>query len=125
MFRTLIRNYISGLLFGIFILILSVIPIGIGEKSSVLVFPGLDKLVHAGMYCLFTALLTNDYLRANGFKLKKLVLLLATVLAYSILIEIIQLVAPYRSGEILDALANLGGILLGASVVYFWRKFKY
>jgi len=152
MLRKLIRNYISGILFGIIILVLSVVPISVGETTSRFIFPGFDKLVHAGMYFIFSALLTNDYLRANrgnpelitrqgndklisnesiesngsnGFKKKKLFLLLSSAFAYSVLIELIQHLAPYRSGEVLDALANFGGILIGASVVYLWRKSKY
>lgn len=137
MFRSFIKNYISGLLFGVFILVLSVIPISVSEKTSFLLFPGSDKLIHAGMYCIFTALLTNDYLRTNRrsagedskglyvINRNKLLFLLFSVFSYSLLIELIQHIAPYRSGEILDALANFFGILIGALLIYVWRKFKY
>ena len=126
MFQYIIRNYISGILFGIIILVLSILPMSAEGKSSILSFPGADKIIHAAMYAIFSSLLTRDYLRTNGFKWRKLMILLASVLAYSILIELIQeYITSYRSGEILDVLANMGGILFGTSVVYLWYKIKY
>lgn len=125
MFRNIIRNYISGLVFGIIILILSVIPISTGENTSFLSFSGADKIVHATMYAVFSALLTRAFIRTNGYEWRKLLLLLAAILAYSIIIELIQqYITSYRSGEILDVLANMGGILFGSSLVYAFLKIR-
>ncbi len=126
MLKHILRNYISGIIFGFIILILSILPVGTEGKSVFFVFPGADKVIHAIMYGVFSGLLTNGFLRSQGFKWKKLLLLLAAILTYSVLIEIIQqYLTSYRNGEFLDVLANMAGILVGAALVYTYRKIKY
>ncbi len=94
--------------------------------GSLFSFPGADKIVHAGIYCVFTILLTKDYFRINTIRWINVGILLLSILVYSIIIEIIQLfLTNYRTGEVLDVVANMVGILLGAVLVIIYRKIKY
>jgi len=124
MLRYIIRNYTSGVVFGVFVLIVSLLPMRGVSTPSFLAFPGVDKLVHSAIYFIFSGLLTWDYLRINSTIKIKHLLLMACLLAYSMTIEIIQhFITPYRSGEKLDVLANIVGILAGAFSVYIFRKY--
>jgi VanZ family protein len=124
MLRYIIRNYTSGVVFGAIVLIISVLPVSAEETPSFLSFPGADKVVHSAIYFVFSGLLTWDYLRINSVIKKKHILLMGCLLTYSIIIEIIQhFITPYRSGEKLDVLANIVGILAGAFSVYLYKKY--
>lgn len=125
MFRFLLYNYISGIIFGMIIFIVSVMPVDSDSVGSVFSFPGADKILHACFYCVFTVLLTKDYLRINPMKWSNIAFLLLGILIYSIIIEMIQLfLTNYRSGEVLDVAANLGGIVSGAALVIIYRRIK-
>ena len=125
MFRYLLYNYISGIIFGILILLVSVLPVDSESAGGLFSFPGADKIVHAGIYGVFTILLTKDYLRINTMKWLNVAILLLAILVYSIVIEMIQLfLTNYRTGEVLDVVANTGGILFGAALVIIYLKIK-
>jgi len=126
MLRYIIRNYTSGVVFGAFVLIISLLPVSAEDTPSFLSFSGADKVIHSAIYFIFYGLLSWDYLRINSVIRKKYILLMGCLLAYSIMIEVIQhFISPYSSGEILDVLANILGILAGAFSVIIFRKFKY
>jgi VanZ family protein len=48
-------------------------------------------------------------------------LLYVIVLAYGILIEIVQIYIPYRSFEFLDIFADLLGVLAGSFFIKFFK----
>lgn len=126
MFRRIFTNYISGIIFGVIIFIMSVLPMNADGVGGLFTFPGADKVIHATIYGAFTVLLIRGYLRSNPMSWKKITYLLLAILIYSIIIEMIQLfLTSYRTGEVLDVLANMVGILLGAAVVIIYRKVKY
>ena len=108
------------------VLAISIMPIS-GEATPFLFsFPAADKVVHAGMYFVFTILLLKDLFRNIPLEIDKLTMLLLSVLIYSIIIEVIQQsLTDYRSGELLDVAANLLGILFGAVFIILYRKIKY
>ena len=107
------RFYFSlGLLYLLFILIISLMPI---NEVSLPSFIGADKVEH------FIA-----YLVASGYFLQILQTRHATRLAlflisYGLLIEFLQSLTSYRFFDVWDILANSLGILAG---VLIGRKFK-
>ena len=91
------------------IFILSVVPVP--EGPSV---PYLDKAVHLCEYLLFSWLLAHA-IRATQLTARDylwLVWIYAT--SYGLVIEIIQGLIPWRSADLLDAVANALGAALGA-----------
>ncbi|MFC2129244.1 VanZ family protein [Bacteroidota bacterium] len=125
LFLHIIRSYYPGIIFGLIILAISVAPVSGEGRPLIFSFPGSDKVVHSIIYCVFTILLTRDYLRYNPLKWIRLLFFLLAILGYSIIIEVIQLsLTSYRSGELLDVVANLAGISIGAGAVLLYRKIK-
>ena len=72
-----------------------------------------DKLIHAAGYC---GLMISAHIAhaPNSRRLEKIIWLLA----YSVLIEVIQHFVPGRSFSLLDMAANLAGLLLGTKAVF-------
>ena len=72
-----------------------------------------DKIAHLGEYLLFAWLLVQA-IRAGRLPLREY-LLLAWIEAtgFGLLIELIQGLLPWRSADIMDALANAVGAALG------------
>ena len=126
LFRYIIRPYYAGAIFGLLVLAISVMPISGGGAPLLFSFPGADKVVHAGIYFVFTILLLKDLFRNIPLETPKLSMLLMSVLSYSIIIEVIQQsMTEYRSGELLDVVANLMGIICGAGFILVYRKIRY
>lgn len=117
-------NYIPTLLFAIVILFLSIMPTD-NQNPPVFYFKGMDKVIHAFMYGIFSILLLNDYLRRNESDVKKILILASLTLLYSVSMEFIQLfLIESRAGEFMDILANLTGIILGTIIITLYRKTK-
>jgi len=126
LFRYIIRPYYAGAIFALFVLAISVIPVSGEGKPLFFSFPGVDKVAHAGIYFIFTILLLKDLFHNIPLEIDKLAMLLMSVLIYSIIIEVIQQgLTDYRSGELLDVVANLLGILFGTGLILLFRKIKY
>ncbi len=105
---------------------ISVVPVSGEGKPLFFSFPGADKVVHAGIYSILTILLMKDYFLNIHLQVERMVALLLSILVYSIIIEIIQAsLTTYRSGELLDIVANLAGVLIGAAFILLYRKIKY
>jgi VanZ family protein len=70
-----------------------------------------DKLEHAGGYALLAAF------AAMLFKERRALLMaMLGLLGLGLLMELVQAMIPWRTGDPLDVLANTAGILLGAGV---------
>jgi VanZ family protein len=84
-----------------------------GNKlPSVPLLPHMDKLVHAVMYFILAFLLTRPVIRTGISKPYFWIILFCLVAG--MLIEILQqYYALYRSGSILDEIANVAGAVLG------------
>jgi len=74
-----------------------------------------DKLLHFGCFFYLTAVTWFSRIMHKEF------LLYAIVLAYGILIEIVQIYIPYRSFEFLDIFADFVGILAGSLFINFFK----
>lgn len=113
------------ILFAILILILSILPSDISKESPRFFFRGMDKIIHAMMYGAFTYLALNEFLKNFAFRKRSVLIIIVAVFSYSVLMEILQLyLVESRSGEWLDILANLTGILVGLAVILLREKIR-
>jgi VanZ family protein len=98
---------VSALALGI--LVASLVPgAGLAARGPLGVV-GLDMWLHALAYLGLSAAVTW----ADGRPLVGV----AAAVAYGIVVELLQVGVPYRSGSALDAVANLAGALVGAALV--------
>jgi len=74
-----------------------------------------DKLLHFGCFFYLVIIAWLSRIMHNEF------CLYVIVLAYGILIEIVQIYIPYRSFEFLDILADLAGIIAGGLFINFFK----
>lgn len=120
------RAVVLTILFAILLLILSIIPGDMTSTPGGFYFEGMDKVMHALMYGIFALLVTNVYLAFFKLKFWPVLLLVFITWCYSIMMEILQLyLVSTRSGELLDAIANLIGIVLGTLLFIGYRKIRY
>lgn len=118
-------SIILSFLFALLILFLSVTPTDVNDETPFFYFDGIDKVVHALMYGVFTILVVTAYLNNCNYKFRILILVVSSIWLYSILMELVQhFFVEYRSGEILDAAANLAGILLSTGILLGLRKIR-
>ena len=98
------------------ILFVSVIPVPEGPKGI-----PVDKWVHVCEYLLLAWLLWQaSYLSGFSF-LKTAAVSILLPAVYGALIECIQYFIPYRSADVMDALANSIGALIGYAAAFFIR----
>jgi VanZ family protein len=124
----LTRNSIPGILCGIVILILTVLPGSLFPRVKPAI--GLDKVAHIFMYAGFAFACLWGYRSqfvSKGLDYKKKAILLAIIIsiAYGGLTEMIQeYLVPTRSGDKFDFVADCLGTGLGALFFYlfFHRK---
>lgn len=111
-----LRNYIKSILWATVVMVLCTIPVGTGSAVKL---PHSDKLVHFGMFGLLMLLLlfeNRSYRNSRPLRWQNL-RLLALILFYGSATELIQhYLIPYRSGELLDLLADIGGALAALTV---------
>lgn len=120
------RAVVLTILFAILLLILSIIPGDMTSTPGGFYFEGMDKVMHALMYGVFALLATNVYVAFFKLKFWPVLLLVFITWCYSIMMEILQLyLVSTRSGELLDAIANLIGIVLGTLLFIGYRKIRY
>jgi VanZ family protein len=77
-----------------------------------------DQVEHALAYAVLAGLL----LLVRGLQRKTLVTLLISLQIMGIALEFVQLFVPGRAAEVNDALADLGGIVLGAVLGYLLHQ---
>ena len=98
---------------GISILIISVLSVQEIEAQSSVNFS--DKFLHFSCFLYLTILSWLSRI------IHKELFLYAILLAYGILIEIVQIYIPYRSFEFLDIFADFLGILAGIFFINFFK----
>lgn len=111
-----LRRYAPYLaaLWALTILVVSVIP---GEDLPSLSIWEPDKVMHAFVYGVLTALIFIARPQ-NGVFIKKLVFqAILLCILYGFFIELIQLVLPTRKFDILDALANTVGCFIAGGII--------
>ncbi|HRF78195.1 MAG TPA: VanZ family protein [Chitinophagales bacterium] len=101
-------------LWALIILVVSVIP---GEDLPSLSIWEPDKVLHAFVYGVLTALIYITRPQ-NAVFIKKLVFqAILLCILYGFFIELIQLVLPTRKFDILDALANTVGCFIAGGII--------
>lgn len=101
-------------LWALIILVVSVIP---GEDLPSLSIWEPDKVMHAFVYGVLTALIYITRPQ-NAVFIKKLVFqAILLCILYGFFIELIQLVLPTRKFDILDALANTVGCFIAGGII--------
>lgn len=108
-----IKRHINSILWAIIVLMLCGAPSSEFPSMGFLNIPHLDKVVHFGLYVVFTLLLIseNNVLRQRGGLTKKSLLIGFTfAVAYGGIIELMQmLVFTSRGADFFDFLANIIG----------------
>lgn len=95
------------------ITIASVIPHGFDAKTIIVVFVGLDKIVH---FLGFACLLLLAFATSKHLSFWRGVRLAAYVLIFGAAIEFVQCYIPYRTFNPVDILANLCGVVFGVLI---------
>lgn len=109
------KHYLWAVVWGIIVLFLISMPIDVnGSRLSRLHFPGVDKLVHTGIFFVFTTLLLFGSLknqRSRRFFNLSIVVVFIVSSLFAISTELIQEhFTEYRSFELLDIFADHVGI---------------
>lgn len=111
------RYYIWTCLWAAFVFVLCLLPPN-EFKSAGLFFIGADKLVHTGMFFVFSILLFNAEIRrttSTGFQFSIFFRVLAIAIFFALLTEFLQWkFFTYRSAEWWDLFANFTGIGMAA-----------
>lgn len=105
---------------GVVILILIAILMPGGSVPQVGV-PGLDKVIHFGMFFTLTAVFYVEYLR-NTNKLPVWYYAFASIFTFAGLTEFMQLFAEDRSMDVLDLSADTLGIFVGSLLIVLYVK---
>lgn len=89
-------------------------------------FPHADKLAHAGGYALLGFLFYRAYLTTgmNKWAMALLIISALSASAYGVSDEIHQYFVPSRTADIVDAMADTAGSVLGAVAARILLPFK-
>ena len=94
---------------------------GVVPVSSSLSPGHLDKLAHLCEYLLFAWLLVQALHVAKRHEREYLWWAWIYATSYGLLIEVVQMMIPWRSADVLDALANAVGAGLGVWLGHYYR----
>ena len=84
-------------------------------KSTTIYF---DKIIHFMLFFIQSFLITKTYFSIK-FSINFFKMILILLLIFCFLIEIIQIIVPYRTFEYSDLLSNILGSVLGSVFGYF------
>lgn len=111
-----IKQHINSFLWALIILILCGAPSSEFPSMGFLNIPHLDKVVHFGLYVVFTLLLlseTNTKRKIGELDRKSVFISLIIAIFYGLLIELMQmLVFKSRGAEFWDFVANTIGAIM-------------
>jgi VanZ family protein len=120
----MIRKNILSILAAVIIAWLSLSDADSFNKVSFLNFPGIDKLVHSGMYFILMSVITYENRRNIG-RINVFLLIGLVPFSYGALMEVLQiLVTTNREGSVTDLIFNLAGILLSIIICLSIRPFR-
>jgi VanZ family protein len=120
----MVRRTIISSIIAIVILILSLTGQSTFSRLNIPPIPYLDKIVHASMYfALMSALIFENRAILRG---PKNYFILATIpLIFGSAIEMMQSVfTADRTGDIIDILFNIAGIILSAGLWLLWKRLR-
>ena len=86
--------------------------LGIFPRVSVRTLLHFDKWLHGGIFFVLTLWYSGQYARHSYWKIALWLLLFGGG------IEVIQRFLTYRSGDLMDFLANLAGIVAGLAIAF-------
>ena len=116
------RWFFLALTYTVFVFVISLIKI---NKSISVSISNVDKLVHVGIYFLFTVVWFIYFVKKDAKSLFYKGVLKASVLAFvtGIIIEFLQnLNLNARSGDVKDVIANVIGIALAVLCLFQIKK---
>ena len=118
-------RWVPPILWGLLIIILSLIPGGPGNLQ-LFGIPHIDKIGHFGMYAVWAFLVYRAFIAGGGISPNKSMWFSFLILTLiGITLEFGQdLLTEYRSYEVADMLANGLGALIGSLMGWFFRKHK-
>lgn len=105
--------YLAGL-WATIILVVSVIP---GEDLPSLSIWEPDKVMHAFVYGVLTFLICYSLSKYRYSLKQSIINAIVLCILYGFVIELIQLLLPTRSFDLLDAVANSTGCLLSGGLI--------
>ena len=109
---------IAAFLWTIFILVASLLPKGVVNRSSLLDIPHLDKLSHVVMYALFV-FLWSKLLSFKTSRVKSARTAFYISILLGLLMEFLQFGMDMgRHFDILDIIANIIGSIIGLTAFY-------
>lgn len=118
------KLFLIALTYTIFVYVICLVKI---EKPTGVSIPNLDKLVHFGIYFIFTIVWFACFHGLTFVTPMLKGVLKASLLAFivGISIEFLQQeLTKARSGEVKDVLANCLGILFAVVFLYWIKKYK-
>ncbi len=89
------------------------------EVGGLLNIPGLDKIVHAVLYAVLSALIVRGAQRDKLPPLDLHLLVFGLCIVFGLVIEVTQMMTPYRAFELADVLADGVGAALG---LFAWHR---
>lgn len=114
---SLILKYKISVLYAVFVLVLSLLPFQNSMGSSFFSIPYADKVAHFILYGILAFLFILE--SRKDPKLIDYLKIIIVCLIFGGMIELLQMLEPYRSGEWLDLIANLSGSIsaIPASII--------
>ncbi len=122
MLYLIIKQYYKSIIIGLLITWLSLSGSKTMVPGRMLDIPYIDKMGHFAMYAFFSAILLLDSCRWQLNRRFNYLLLLIPLL-FGALMEIMQMtLTTSRKAEIVDLVANIGGVLSGILLAYLARE---
>ena len=77
-----------------------------------------DKLIHFGLFTIFTILWLLSYANKHNY-----ILMLILIVLFSVFVELLQFLSPFgRTFSLLDILSNMFGIIFGFFILVSMKK---
>lgn len=110
----LIKQYKLTIVVVILILVAILMP---GDSVPSVGVPGMDKIIHFGMFFTLTATFSLEYLWQNRC-LPHFVYAFLSIISFAFMTEVMQLFAINRSFDLKDLLADTVGFLIAS---FLWK----
>lgn len=118
-------KYIKTLLWFLIINYISLIPADEIPKSKLFGIPHFDKMVHFGIYFIFSIFLASMFNKPAINKLKTVIIIIVLNIFIGGTIEYLQDILPVnRSGSYLDFLADILGCLTALLFYYHLKNYQ-
>lgn len=119
----LIIKYKFSILYGLFVLVLSLLPFRSAPGSSFFDIPYSDKVAHFVLYGILAFIMILET-HHKYLTIIEYVIIISVCLLFGGIIELLQMTLPQRSGEIWDLIANLSGSLTAIPASLIINQFR-